>query len=476
VSVALGLLGTAMLLLSVKDRFWPERAEVTPMTGDVNVAVAEFGSLGSNGRVTVTDESSALASSVFEVLDRELLTLEAAPADGEPFDFEIRPPEETGVVDGDTNDERAAQAARIADDIDADVIVYAVLDESDGSTSATPEFFLTNRNLVADAQEMVGQYQLGIAVEQQALIATDINARRAIRSVLLDRANGLVQLIVGLSHYGARDYGTAIRVFAEIDRLQLMGIDDGAEILHLFLGNAAGRVGDLVRAESAYRRALEIDRGFARAQVGLAETTFQRAHNDCAVGAIDADGVRRSIDLYLAALEAEHQPVRSNIPAKVALGAGRGYLCLSLAGIEDAWASAREHLSQVVDAHEAGADDIDELAAEASSNLGLLEIQTSDGDPEALDRATQALLTAIELGSQPGSDSSGLPGWYGMLGYAYCRLDRDADALRAYDQALAAYDRAGTSAEGSAATPVRGDRQSYVEARARAADGDPASC
>ena len=465
-----------MLLLSVRDRFWPEHAEIAPMTGDVNVAVAEFGSLGSDGRVTVTDESSALASSVFEVLDRELLTLEAAPADGDPFDFEVRPPEDTGAVDGDTNDERAAQAARIADEIDADVIVYAVLDESDGTTSTTPEFFLTDRNLVADAQEMVGQYQLGKAVQQQALIASDINARRAIRAVLLERANGLVQLIVGLSHYGARDYGTAITIFDEIDRLQLMGIDGGAEILYLFLGNAAGRVADLDRAESAYRQALEIDPSYARAQVGVAETTFQRSHNDCAPGTIDADGVRRSIDLYLDALEAEHQPARSNIPAKVALGAGRGYLCLSVARVEDAWAPAREHLSQVVDAHEAGTDDIGELAAEAWSSLGLLEIQTSEGDPEGLDRAAQALLTAIELGSQPGSDSSGLPGWYGMLGYAYCRLDREEDALSAYDQALGAYDSADTSARGSVGTPVRGDRQSYDDARALVTDGDPGSC
>jgi tetratricopeptide (TPR) repeat protein len=294
--------------------------------------------------------------------------------------------------------------------------------------------------------------------------------------VLSDRANGLVQLIQGLSYYGAREYRIATSIFNEIVRLQLIGIDDGAEILHLFLGNAAGRAGDLDQAESAYRRALEIDPGFARAQVGMAETTFQRSHNGCAPGITDADGVRRSIDVYLSALEAEHQPVRSNIRAKVALGAGRGWLCLSVAGIEDASARAREHLSQVVAAHEDGADDIDELAAEAWSSLGLLEIETSDRNPEALDRATQALLTAIELGSQPGSDSSGLPGWYAMLGYAYCRLDRDADALRAYDQALAAYDRAATSAQGSAGTPVRGDRQSYVDARARATDGDPATC
>ena len=127
-----------MLLLTVKDRFWPERAEVVEMTGDVNVAVSEFGSLGSDGRVTVTDESSALASSVFEVLDRELLTLEGCTnlmgtrsISRSDLPRTPVPSMETRTISG-PHRRHASQ-----NEIDADVIVYAVLDESDGTTSTT---------------------------------------------------------------------------------------------------------------------------------------------------------------------------------------------------------------------------------------------------------------------------------------------------------------------------------------------------
>jgi tetratricopeptide (TPR) repeat protein len=469
-SVMLGLLGSAMLLLSVRDRFWPAQGEVAPMTGDVNVAVAEFGSLGADGRVSVTQESSALASSVFEVLDRELDALETAPGTDEPTDFEVRAPEDTGAVDGDKNEDRAAQAAKLAEDIGADIVVYAILNESNSVASATPEFFLTGHHLVVNAPELIGQYQLGTPVEQAGRFSADINARRAVRSVLLHRADGLVHLILGLSYYGARDYGTSISIFNEIETLRLIGVDDGAEILHLFIGNAAGRAGDLDLAESAYRRALEVDPEYARAQVGLAETVFQRSHNDCVPGNADANGVRRSLDMYLGALDADHQPVRSHVEEKVALGAGRAYLCLSMAGIDDHWASAREQLSQVVDAFEAG-DDISELAAEAWSSLGLLEIMTSGDAPEALNRATRNLMTAIELGSEPGADPGRLAGWYGMLGYAYCKLGRGSDAVGAYDQALAAYDRANTPF-----TSESVERQSYADGRARATEGNPENC
>ena len=57
-----------MLLVGTWDRFRPTSKHPTPMTGDVNVAVAEFAGLEPDGDVAVTDESRTLATSVYDAL------------------------------------------------------------------------------------------------------------------------------------------------------------------------------------------------------------------------------------------------------------------------------------------------------------------------------------------------------------------------------------------------------------------------
>lgn len=447
-----------MLLLGVRDRFWPGAAEIEPMTGDLNIAVAQFASAGPEGDPTVTSESSDLADSVFRTLTDELTELESDPAPGlGDIDFEVQAPNITGPVDGDTREERAAQAERIGERAAADIVVYALVQEEATETSLRPEFYLTDRNLVLDAEVLVGDYQFGDPLVQAAAISNP-TARSQLRAGLINRTSGLVHLVVGLSYFGGRNYDSATAVFGDILRKSLLEAGGGLEIVHLFRGNAAGRLGDLDLAEEEYRSALALHPEFARAQVGLAETVFQRSHHGCRPETIDAEGVRRAIDMYGGALDAEDRPVRSNVDIKVAFGVGRARLCLSTAEVEESWADARAELGTVVEAHDAGNTGITELAAEAWSSLGLLEIGQASDDEAAFERAVDDLNRALEIGTDPGRRHT----WYGYLGYSHCRLGQTGEALDAYDQAL-------ESAPNEA-------QQSYVDARERAAAGDPANC
>lgn len=432
-SAGLGGLATLMLLLGVRDRFWPDEPEAEPMTGDVNIAVAEFGSIGTDGNITVTRESSDLAASAFETLERELSALETDPAAGlDIIDFEVQPPDVTGPVEGGTRGERAAHAERIGERTAADIVLYAIVEEAASETSLRPEFFLTDRKLELDPEVLVGDYRFGAPLVQQAAISANPTARSQLRAGLIDRTNGLVQLVVGLFFFGAGEYGTANEVFGDIQRAALLPADGGLEIVHLFRGNAAGREGDVELAASEYESALEINPEFARAQIGLAETVFQRSHKRCERDSIDVAGVRQALDMYRGALDAEDRPARSNVDVKVAFGVGRAHLCLSTARVESSWAEARAELDSVVDAYDAGNTAVTELAAEALSSLGLLEIQT-DGDGEAsLERAVADLNRAIEISADPGRRAA----WYGYLGYAHCLLGNAAKALEAYDMGL----------------------------------------
>jgi tetratricopeptide (TPR) repeat protein len=264
-----------------------------------------------------------------------------------------------------------------------------------------------------------------------------------------------------LSHYELQEYDSAIEVFEDIDSKEQIQDEDGGEVLHLFWGNAAARLGDLSLAETQYQLALRINPEYARARVGLAENVYQRSYNDCRAGAINAEGVQQALRGYRSALTARERPARSNIESKVALGVGRAHLCLSIAGVEASWAQAETELRSVANTYDNGNTEIDELAAEAYSGLGLLEIQTAGDRGGNLETAITDLERAITIAdADPTSNRQYI--WHGFLGYAHCQLGHTPKALDSYDQAIRL-------------APDDQQRQ-YAEARDRAALTDPTRC
>jgi len=105
------------------------------MTGDLNIAVAQFGELDGRGRVVRSDRASELATSVAERMQGELGQL------ARTLDIQVRAPARTGRVDGPTPVERARQAARLASVQNANVVVYGILAPGADRTSFTPEFY-----------------------------------------------------------------------------------------------------------------------------------------------------------------------------------------------------------------------------------------------------------------------------------------------------------------------------------------------
>jgi tetratricopeptide (TPR) repeat protein len=446
----IGVLGAVMLIVGIWDRFGPEPRPVVRMTGDVNVAVAEFASQLSSGDVAVTEESSGLANSMYRRIADEL------GADSR-FDYQVLDPSTTGTLQGRSTSDRVDEASRIAAETRADVVVFATITESDGEVSAAPEFFITDRNLVDGAQELVGRYELGAPVHQDGSLAGNPVVRQQVRNELLRRMTNLVGMIIGLSHFGVRQYEDAMVAFREVEEGEPLGADEGADVLHLFLGNAAGRMKDLDRAAEEFHTSLGINRDSSRAQIGLAETTFQQARDGCDPG-LDVAGVEDSIALYERARTAADRPVHADIDAKVDLGLGRALLCLSEAGVRRAYDEAIAHFDDVVRTHEDGELRSSELAAEAWSSKGLALLGVADTDAD-LRSAVAAFDEAIALGDP----SDRLSVWYGFRGYAYCLLDDRGSAAQSYERAISL-----------APSPEIVDE--YEAASSRAADGPGNGC
>src|SRR5206468_580244 len=141
------------------------------MGGIFNVAVARFGRVQTDGSIRQTQETDDMARAVHSTLDAAMGELRSN------LGIVTMGPEQLPVIQGATLQEREAQAARLADQINADVIFYGTLDET--GAVFTPEFYLAPQNLKR-AEEAAGAYPLKL-VDNEVDVASNAFTQRRMR-------------------------------------------------------------------------------------------------------------------------------------------------------------------------------------------------------------------------------------------------------------------------------------------------------
>jgi tetratricopeptide (TPR) repeat protein len=360
----------AMTIAAIGAVMWTRDMHTGPMRGDFNVAVARFTAVDAQGRTRVTDESLSLADTVYQRIDTELRALNE-----QGFDFEVRAPEMTGSISGEAKDKRGEAARKLAQDIQADVVIFGTLSEH----AFAPEFFINQRkDHFRNAEELTGQFDLGTAIMGSELGAGSITNNMQLRKEMAERINALVQFVIGLSWYASQHFEQAQQAFNQALAIEGWKDADGREVLHLFVANTAGKLKDLETASRVFQHVIALNPQYARGLLGAAEVGYLQASGGCKPESVDAEGLRRAADRYRQALAAELKPAVSNVDAKAALGLGRVYACLSQALIDDRWREAEAAFRQVTDAYEAGNHAIRELAVEAYGGLGLSALPSED--------------------------------------------------------------------------------------------------
>lgn len=406
---------------------------IPTMSGDLNVAVAEFGALDARGAAVQSAEAKTLADSLFTTLTTELQGINPASASSEQhFDIQVWGPAQVGRIDGGAPEARASAADQIATRARAHLLIYGYLQQDPRSNGTTfvPQFFLRN---LQDTPELDGQHDLGQSVTVRSLDDPDSRAR--LRGDLSGRARSFAEFVIGLSQFANDKFADARVHFMKADADPLWDEQNGGkEALYLFLGVTAGKLGDLVAARDYFERALAINPEFARAHAGLAAVQFQESigkPNACAKDTLDVSGMHTAIAMYQRAQSATVQPARSNVASWTALGLGRAYLCLSQADAGNYWSDAERELRLVIADYDAGNESARDFAAEAHSNLGFVQLP-GRCDPNRDTRyraAAQEYQQAIDL-SILHPMRQGF--YYEMVGF----IDSQLGAL---DQARAAY-------------------------------------
>jgi tetratricopeptide (TPR) repeat protein len=342
-----------------------------------NVAVAEFAAADGASASTANDLSVRL----FEQLEGALVELQFTDVWG---------PEQAGRVDGTTAEERAENAEDLADRINADVVVFGVLQGELGNGEFLPEFFINDRQL-SGASELTGPYTLGDGDP----FDSSLDAVDELQAQLAGRANGLAQFVIGLSAYSRNAYDRALPRLEQALSVSGWSDEDGKEVLWLFLGNTHGRLLDYDSAGDAFEEALRIEPDYARALIGRADITFQRSRGGCFPPA-DPAGLQLAADQFRSALEAPDPPPLADIAVKGAYGLGRVFLCEQVGGIDTEPAAAQ--FEQVIDAFDRGDEAtqrrLAELASESHANLGVVFATVN---PVDLDRAIEEYQEGIDL-------------------------------------------------------------------------------
>lgn len=280
------------------------------MSGEFNVAVAQFGQLDTAGTIVAKDDSKNLSRWLFERLQAEYKSLMPeinTQIWHDSLDLGVR----IGIIQGLNPETRAEAAADLAKRIKADLVVYGNLATEGEAARFIPEFYVAE--LDDAAEEIVGRHELGAPIQLQ-LPVDRLGTRLQFNHKLSARAKALTFFTLGLAWEFSDRPDRALDFFQQAAGVEDWADDEGKEVVYLFIGREAfilWRKGEDMESEAleAFQRALELNPDYVRANIGLGNFYYQKAEGT--LGQPEAnllqmlDNVERAIVEYRQALESK---------------------------------------------------------------------------------------------------------------------------------------------------------------------------
>lgn len=382
--IAITLVGLAAALLSL-SQLLPADDDPEPMSGDVNVLVAELAG----------PDSDAGGRGLSESLFRSLHTVMPSLDRPEAPDVQIRGPRQAGVA----HDGREAQELAAANG--AQIVVYGETARRNGDLLVLPKLFVDPQWLIG-AEELGGEYALAPIDLGRFQPGPSLAGRSAFRAAVADQVEGIAALTIGLGWFQSGHWAKAEPWFQAAGRTWERG--EQRAVAELFVGNAAGKQGRYAEAEAAYRRAAAEPADPSRARLGLTQIELNRTMNGCGeetdVGALG--GVVARFAQIAGGADPATLPGLS-LALRARLGEARGSLCLSLAGEKNRHQAAVEGFREVLALGSGRQLNFQAELAEARGGLGLalLEPQATPLPESAYLDARSHYLRARSLTNDP---------------------------------------------------------------------------
>ncbi|HEX5415862.1 MAG TPA: hypothetical protein VFZ25_09350 [Chloroflexota bacterium] len=304
----------------------------TRMPGVFNVAVSDFGELTAGQQVVTSEQGRLLSQWVFEDLNQELKR-NAPPAFNVVVWHDSMPRSEKGseigTIFGSDPVQISQNAAKKADDLGADVIVYGNLDTSHSKATLVPAFRI--RELVGDTgslNDMLdGSFALGAPIPVD--LPLDLQSKAFVNGELAARVDAAAWLTIGLTNDLNGKSQPALDAFQKALAAITNGEasphgepGDGKEIFFFFIGREDLALERLEEGTQAFRDALVSNPSYARAHIGLGSIYWTRARNISPPGRLQTPDLENAFAEYrlavIGARAAHDQQAESQ--AHIALG------------------------------------------------------------------------------------------------------------------------------------------------------------
>lgn len=368
--IGLGVLVTVLAYFQFK----PEQKPVA-MDPGFNVAVAEFMVEDTNGSQITSGEGLQFSKWLYERVESGLNQELKEFTDT----FHIWPPENTGVITGADEKERAGAAAARAKEIGADILIYGVLQQDEAKSDTTIEFYV-NHDSFDEAEDIKGPHVFGGALRIKNPFKEGLDELGNLP--LKERAKSLSLLAIGLAYYSIDDFDQAITYLSLADgENEWYEKAEGKHVVKLLLGNAYLRKSSIEKdaqlvptARVYYSQALELDSEYARAIMGMANVDLMLALGDPNdhETQIDLKRLKNAEAGYKNALAYKNENDVVNVQSKVDYGLGNVYLLRYQLEGGDWLDQAYERFAAVAAAYESGNTDIKDMAAHAYARMGFI--------------------------------------------------------------------------------------------------------
>jgi tetratricopeptide (TPR) repeat protein len=271
--------------------WWTQQPRV--MTGDFNIAVAEFAPKGDASEI-----APIVSQRIFSFLDGQYLLSSFQEVQVEH--------NKIGIVSG------AEEAATLAEKINAHLVIYGDVTVINDQVLITPQFYVVESHK-ANVGELNGEHKLAapISLPVKDLVEPTSEVLKAMEqntTILTEFTKALVYLTAGKPGDLTLAKESINKAISEAE-----SFDDfiGKEVLYLFASDIARRQGNLDDAQEHLDEALDLNKNYGRGYIAQANIYY------------DQGNLFKAIEFYEKARQLPDQPFGAYIVEKASLGIGQ---------------------------------------------------------------------------------------------------------------------------------------------------------